>query len=207
MRSSRRSFKFSVCIIIKFLGGLSDSPVIQRKNLVLAWYFSEKNSAKKYQATIQVQYKYNTSRIQVHAKWAVQYKLKFHVVGHFGEHDVVGGTRVNDEVVTEEDLEEIGAGETIVLPLCVQGFPFSHAFVAHEDDVGVVHGNVDALVAEFPEKAAVTEIDLRGDSAEVPDGVVEGVAVDMIDSAAFGNRSDESEVLKAGKEHITIRAC
>ncbi len=91
--------------------------------------------------------------------------LDFLVVGHFGEHDVVGGTRVDAEVGTKEELEEFGASEAFVLPLCVQGFPFSHAFVAHEDDVGVVHGNVDALVAEFPEKAAVTEIDLRGDSA------------------------------------------
>ena len=129
------------------------------------------------------------------------------MMGHFGEHDVVGGTRVDAEVGSEEDLEEIGAGEAIVLPLCVQGFPFSHAFVAHEDDVGVVHGNVDALVAEFLEKAAVAVVDGSRYSTEVPDGVIEGVAVDMIDSAAFGNRSDESEVLKAGKEHITIRAC
>ena len=129
------------------------------------------------------------------------------MTGHFVAHDVVGGASVNAEVASEEDLEEIGVGEAFVLPLCVRLFETRHAFVAHEDDVGVVHGNVDALVAEFPEKAAVTEIDLRGDSAEVPDGVVERITVDMIDSAAFGNRSDESEVLKAGKEHITIRAC
>ena len=126
------------------------------------------------------------------------------MAGHFVAHDVVGGTRVDAEAGTEEDLEEIGAVETSILPLCVQGFPFRYAFVAHEDDVGVVHGNVDALVAEFLEKAAVAVVDGSRYSTEVPDGVIEGVAVDMIDSAAFGNRSDESEVLKAGEIHITI---
>ncbi len=126
------------------------------------------------------------------------------MAGHFGEHDVVGGTRVAVEVGSEEDLEEIGAGETSILPLCVQSFPFSHTFVSLEDDIRMVHGNVDAMVAEFLEKAAVTTIDLVGDGTEVPGGVVKCVTVDMVDGVALGDRSDESEVLKAGKVHVSV---
>ncbi len=81
------------------------------------------------------------------------------MTGHFGEHDFVGGTRVNDKVVTKKDLEEIGAGELLVLPPFVNGFPFSHAFVAFEDDIRMIHSDDDALVAEFPEEAPVAVVD------------------------------------------------
>ena len=52
------------------------------------------------------------------------------------------------EVRTDKDAEEFVAGETLVLPLLMRGFPFCHPLVAVEDDAGV-HGNVDAVVAEF----------------------------------------------------------
>ena len=126
------------------------------------------------------------------------------MVGHFGEHDVVGGARVDAVIRSEEDLEEIGAGETIVLRLRVGGFKFSHAFVALEDDIRMIHSDIDALVAEFAHEAAVTVVDGSRYSAEVPDGVVERITVDMVDGVALGDRSDESEVLKAGEVHVTV---
>ncbi len=102
------------------------------------------------------------------------------MVGHFGEHDVVGGTRVDRVVGTKEELEELGAGEVIILRLRVGGFPFSHTSVALEDEVGVVHGDVDALVAEFAHEAAVAIIYLIGGTTEVTDVIVEGVSIDMV---------------------------
>ena len=126
------------------------------------------------------------------------------MVGHFGEHDVVGGARVDAKVGTKEDLKEIGAGEAIVLPLFVNGFPFSHAFVAHEDEIRMIHSDVDALVAEFAHEAAVAVVDGSRYSTEVPDGVVKRVAVDVVNGFAFGDFADEGEVLKAGEVHVTV---
>ena len=101
------------------------------------------------------------------------------MTGHFGEHDFVGGTRVNDKVVTKKDLEEFGAGELHVLPLFVNGFPFSHAFVAFEDDARV-HSDINAMVAEFPKEAAVAVVNRTRYHTEVTDVVIEGVTVDMV---------------------------
>ena len=131
-------------------------------------------------------------------------KSDLHVVGHFVTHDFVGGTRVDAEVGTKEDLEEIGAGETIVLPLFVNGFPFSHAFVAFEDEIRMIHSDVDALVAEFAHEAAVAVVDGSRYSAKVPDGVIKGVSVDVVNGTSFRDFADEGEVLKAGEVHVTV---
>ena len=101
------------------------------------------------------------------------------MTGHFGEHDFVGGTRVNDEVVTEKDLEEFGAGETSILPLRMCLFPFRHAFVAFEDDARV-HSDADAVVTEFLKEAPVAVVNRTRYHTEVTDVVIEGVTVDMV---------------------------
>ena len=126
------------------------------------------------------------------------------MMGHFVEHDFVGGAGVDAEVVIEKDMEEFGAGETPILPLCVQGFPFSHTFVAHEDDIRMIHSDDDALVAEFPEEAPVAVVNRTRYGTEVPDGIVERITVDVIDGVAFGDRSDESKVLEAGEKHVSV---
>ncbi len=95
---------------------------------------------------------------------------------------------------TDEDTEELVAGETLVLPTCVRGFPLRHAGVAVDDDAGV-HGNVDAVVAELAEEAAIAGVDGRGYSTEVADVVVEGVAVDVVDGVACRDVAFEGEVL------------
>ncbi len=128
------------------------------------------------------------------------------MAGHFVAHDVVGGTRVDAKVWTKEELEEFGAGEALILPLCVQGFPFSHAFVAHEDDVGVVHSDVDALVAEFAHEAAVAVVDGSRYSTEVPDGVIKGVAVDVVNGEAERNGSTGSHPDGMGSEDTYMLA-
>ena len=98
------------------------------------------------------------------------------------------------ELRTDEDTEEFVAGETIVLPRCVGGFPFCHPLEAFEDDAGV-HGNVDAVVAEFAEEAAIATVDGTRNGTEVADVVVEGVAVDMVDGVACRDLAFEGKVL------------
>ena len=100
----------------------------------------------------------------------------------------------DDEGRTDEDTEEFVAGEALVLPMRVGGFPLCHALEALEDDAGV-HGNDDAVVAELAEEASVTEVDSRGYSTKVADVVVEGVAVDMVDGMVLGDFAFEGEVL------------
>ena len=103
------------------------------------------------------------------------------MAGDVAVHEGVG---VGDgEGGTDEDTEKFVAGETLVLPMRVGGFPLCHPLVALEDDAGV-HGNDDAFVAEFAEEAAVTEVDSRGYSTEVADVVVKRVTVDMVDDVA-----------------------
>ena len=74
------------------------------------------------------------------------------MAGDIEIHESVG---VGDgEGRTDKDAEEFVAGETLVLPLLVGGFPFGHAFEAFEDDTGV-HSNDDAVVAELAEEASI----------------------------------------------------
>ena len=98
------------------------------------------------------------------------------------------------EVRTDKDAEEFVAGETLVLPLLMRGFPFCHPLVAVEDDAGV-HGNVDAVVAEFAEEAAIATVDGTRNGTEVADVVVEGVAVDVVDGVSGGDQTFEDHVL------------
>ena len=100
----------------------------------------------------------------------------------------------DDEGRTDEDTEEFVAGEALVLPMRVGGFPLCHALEALEDDAGV-HGNDDAVVAELTEEASITEVDSGGYSTKVADVVVEGVAVDMVDGMVLGDFAFEGEVL------------
>ena len=101
-----------------------------------------------------------------------------------GDVEIHEGVGVGDgEGRTDEDAEEFVAGETLVLPFFVRGFPFCHPLEAFEDDAGV-HGNDDAVVAELAEEASVAEVDGRGYSTEVVYVVVERVSVDMVDDVA-----------------------
>ena len=120
-----------------------------------------------------------------------------------GDVEVHEGAGVGDgERRTDKDTEEFVAGETLVLPMRVGGFPLCHPLVALEDDAGV-HGNDDAVVAEFAEEAAVATVDGYQYSTEVADVVVERVAVDMVDGATGRDLAFEGQVLYAGKKHIT----
>ena len=98
------------------------------------------------------------------------------------------------ETVADEEKKEILAGELIVLPLFVCGFELGHAFVSFEDDAGV-HPDVDAMIPEFAQEAAVTSVDGVLYSSQVVDVVVEGVPVDMVNDEALRNVASESEVL------------
>ena len=100
----------------------------------------------------------------------------------------------DDEGWADEDTEEFVAGETLVLPMRVGGFPLCHALEALEDDAGV-HGNDDAVVAELTEEASITEVDSGGYSTKVADVVVEGVAVDVVDGVSGGDQTFADHVL------------
>ena len=112
-----------------------------------------------------------------------------------GDVEIHEGVGVGDgEGRTDEDTEELVAGEAIVLSMRVGGFPLSHALEAFEDDAGV-HGNDDAFVAEFAEEASVATVDGYQYSTEVADVVVERVAVDMVDGATGRDLAFEGQVL------------
>ena len=112
-----------------------------------------------------------------------------------GDFEIHEGVGVGDgEVRTDKDAEEFVAGETLVLPLLVRSFPLSHPLEAFEDDAGV-HGNVDAVVAEFAEEAAIATVDGTRNGTEVADVVVEGVAVDVVDGVSGGDQTFEDHVL------------
>lgn len=114
------------------------------------------------------------------------------MAGDFEIHEGVGVG--DDEGWAYKDAEELVAGEACVLPRCVGGFPFGHALEAFEDDAGV-HGNDDAVVAEFAEEAAVAEVDRTRYSTKVADVVIERVAVDMVDDVACRDLAFEGKVL------------
>jgi len=113
---------------------------------------------------------------------------------HLVEHDFVGSAGIDGVAVTEEDLQEFGAGEVVVLNLRVGGFVFSHAFVAFEDDARVFRDK-DLLVTKLTEEASVTTVDSSGYRTEVGDGVVERVTIDMVNLITLVNWTDEGEVL------------
>ena len=118
--------------------------------------------------------------------------LKLAVAGDVEIHE---GAGVGDgERRTDKDTEEFIAGEAIVLPTFVGGFPFCHALEALEDDTGV-HSNDDAVVAELAEEASVATVDSRGYSTEVADVVVKRVAVDVVDGVASRDLAFEGQVL------------
>ena len=112
-----------------------------------------------------------------------------------GDFEIHEGVWVGDgEGRADEDTEEFVAGEAIVLPFCVRSFPFCHPLEAFEDDAGV-HGNVDAVVAELAEEAAIATVDGTRNGTEVADVVVEGVAVDVVDGIAGWDQTFEDHVL------------
>ena len=98
------------------------------------------------------------------------------------------------ELRTDEDTEEFVAGETIVLPLRVGGFPFCHPLEAFEDDAGV-HRDNDAVVTEFAEETTIATIDRIRYGTEVVDVVIESVSVDMVDGAALRDLAFKGEEL------------
>ena len=114
------------------------------------------------------------------------------MTGDIEIHEVVG---VGDgEGGTDEDTEELVAGEALVLPRCMGCFPLRHALEAFEDDAGV-HGNVDAVVAELAEEAAIATIDRIRYGTDVADVVVKRVAVDVVDGVACRDVAFEGEIL------------
>ena len=114
------------------------------------------------------------------------------MAGDIEIHESVG---VGDgEGRTDKDAEEFVAGETLVLPFFVRGFPFCHPLEAFEDDAGV-HGNDDAVVAEFAEEATVTTVDGTWYSAKIVDVVIKSVSVDMVNGLSFFYFAFKSEEL------------
>ena len=119
-----------------------------------------------------------------------------------GDFEIHEGSTVHYlELRTDEDTEEFVAGETIVLPLRVGGFPFCHPLEAFEDDAGV-HRDNDAVVTEFAEEAAVAVVNGARHGTEVADVVVEMVAIYMVDGVAGGDIAFEGQVLKTSEKHI-----
>lgn len=80
-------------------------------------------------------------------------------------------------------------------------FELRHALVTIEDDDTGEERDVDAVVAQLTHESSVSGVDGFWHGAEVADVVVEGVAVDVVDSATVGNRPDEREVLKPCEVH------
>ena len=112
-----------------------------------------------------------------------------------GDVEIHEGAGVGDgERRTDKDTEEFVAGETLVLPMRVGGFPLCHPLVALEDDAGV-HGNDDAVVAELFEEAAIATVDRIRYSTEVADVVVEMVAIYMVDGVASRDIAFEGKIL------------
>ena len=107
----------------------------------------------------------------------------------------------DDEGRADKDTEEFVAGEALVLPIRVGGFPFSHPLEALEDDAGV-HRDDDAVVTEFAEEAAVAVVNGARHGTEVADVVVEMVAIYMVDGVAGGDIAFEGQVLKTSEKHI-----
>ena len=119
-----------------------------------------------------------------------------------GDIEIHEGVGVGDgEGRTDKDAEEFVAGEALVLPMRVGGFPFSHPLEAVEDDAGV-HGNDDAVVTEFAEEAAVAVVNGARHGTEIADVVVEMVAIYMVDSVAGWDLAFEGQVLKTSEKHI-----
>ena len=119
-----------------------------------------------------------------------------------GDIEIHEGVGVGDgELRTDEDTEEFVAGETIVLPLRVGGFPLCHPLVALEDDAGV-HGDNDAVVTEFAEETTIAVVDSTRHGTEIADVVVEMVAIYMVDSVAGWDLAFEGQVLKTSEKHI-----
>ena len=114
------------------------------------------------------------------------------MAGDFEIHEGVGVG--DDEGRAYKDTEEFVAGEAIVLPFFVRGFPLRHALEAFEDDAGV-HGNVDAVVTELAEEATIATIDRIRYGTEVADVVVKRVAVDVVDGVACRDVAFEGEIL------------
>ena len=114
------------------------------------------------------------------------------MAGEIEIHDDVG---IHDGVSwTHKDTKEGLPFELAVLPFCVLGFPYRHAFVTFEDDAGEI-SDVVAVVTKFAHEAAVATVDSVRYCSQVEDVVIEGVAVDVINGVAFGDRSEESEIL------------
>ena len=112
-----------------------------------------------------------------------------------GDIEIHEGVGVGDgEGRTDKDTEEFVAGETLVLPMRVGGFPLCHPLVALEDDAGV-HRDDDAVVTELAEETTIAVVDGTRYSTEVADVVVEGVAVDMVDDVACRDLAFEGEEL------------
>ena len=119
-----------------------------------------------------------------------------------GDIEIHEGVGVGDgELRTDEDTEEFVAGETIVLPLRVGGFPLCHPLVALEDDAGV-HGDNDAVVTEFAEETTIAVVDGTRHGTEIADVVVEMVAIYMVDGVASRDIAFEGQVLKTSEKHI-----
>ncbi len=120
---------------------------------------------------------------------------------HFSGHN---GVDIFDaEIRSDEDLQEFLAFEASVLPVRVLVFPFCHTFVAVKDDPGE-HSDDEAVVAQFAHEAAVATIDSIRYSSQVADGIVERVAVDMVDDEAFRDIADKGAVLDFGEKFIAI---
>ena len=102
----------------------------------------------------------------------------------------------------DEEFEEGGAVETLVLPVGVSGLVLSHSVKETQEEWRGIIGGVDAFVTQFAYEATVSPVDGLVDDTNVVFGVIEDIAVDMIHHFAFGSIGDVIE--GAGREIMTV---
>lgn len=97
------------------------------------------------------------------------------------------------ELGVNEEFEEVGAGEAAVLVGGVGGFVVGHAAEEAQQEVGTVKRRIDVFVPQFAEEAAVATVDNLVDDSKVVEGIVEDIAIDMVNYLSLGEIRDADE--------------
>ena len=104
------------------------------------------------------------------------------------------------DIVGGEEGEEVGTGEAAVGVIRMSGAELCHAVVETKEDSGAVLGGVDAAVAELTQVSAVTGVDPLLDDADVTEGEVGQIAVDVVALLVVIRYADES----AGDDDVAV---
>ena len=88
-------------------------------------------------------------------------------------------------------------------------FEFRHACAIADEERLVVVRRVDVFVSEFLEETSITVVGFGFDDAEVPDGIIRDVTVDMVVHFTFAQfaqegASDESMAIGTIIDHVRI---